>query len=121
MPMKNENSESCAETFVKGWVSIFGPPLKLLSYRGDAFLQALMVAAYNSSLHAATGVSPFFAMLGVEPLDFARNIAAASMAEDEANGLILGDHMTRICEMVLQSSRRASAAAKRWHDRRAGD
>mmetsp|Transcript_16820 Transcript_16820/g.43284 ORF Transcript_16820/g.43284 Transcript_16820/m.43284 type:complete len:182 (-) Transcript_16820:1038-1583(-) len=70
----------------------------------------LMVAAYNSSRHAATRVSPFYAMFGVEPLDFARDTAAAAMAEKEANGLILDDHMTRVCEIVLKSSRRPQSA-----------
>jgi len=176
VPMKNEAARTCAEAFVSGWVSIFGPPVKLLSDRAPVFVNGVlkwtsitlgiaqiftsaycpstnrmverlnqtalreikaqvlsvqsddwvrhvptMTPAYSSSKHAATGFSPFFAMFGVEPLDFNYDIAAAAMAKDEANGVMLADHMLRVSEIVLQSSRRAASAAKRWYDSKVVD
>eukprot|EP00187_Rhodella_violacea_P002522 CAMPEP_0174888830 /NCGR_PEP_ID=MMETSP0167-20121228/4096_1 /TAXON_ID=38298 /ORGANISM="Rhodella maculata, Strain CCMP736" /LENGTH=106 /DNA_ID=CAMNT_0016125991 /DNA_START=493 /DNA_END=814 /DNA_ORIENTATION=+ len=75
-----------------------------------------MTAAYSSSKHSATGVSPFYAMFGVGPLDF-----QTTSWSQQWPVVMLADHMLRVSEMVLQSSRRAAAAAKRWYDSKVVD
>ena len=41
-PLTNETSRACAEAFVRRWVATFGPPVKLLSDRGEAFVDGVM-------------------------------------------------------------------------------
>jgi len=42
VPTKAETAESCAEAFIVRWIATFGPPVKLLSDRGQNFLKEVM-------------------------------------------------------------------------------
>ena len=93
--------------------------LVVLEDRWDESL-ALAVWQYNSSVHSVTGITPFRAMLGVEPWDFTENLHLRFIeeaAQDLASPDALEKELSDLHASLYVSTSRARSQAAKFYDR----